>query len=148
MHRNDDSLGTGRRSYGGGRSELPPLALPSALSLPPPTHPQPPHVYDRADRLAGKPTLSSCLLLGSSEVLRSLRHYLRAQSLGHHIIDRLEERGVKRKRYTIFLERTREGHRQSGEYWNCFQGNVGETSEKRSGAYNYELFRVHRHHLE
>jgi len=29
-------------------------------------------------------------------VLRSLRHYLRAQSRGHHIIDRLEERGVER----------------------------------------------------
>ena len=29
-----------------------------------------------------------------SEVLRSLRHYLRAQSQGHHTIDCLEERGV------------------------------------------------------
>ena len=36
------------------------------------------------------------LLLGSSEVLRSLRHYLRAQSQGHHVIDRLEERSVER----------------------------------------------------
>ena len=51
---------------------------------------------DRADRLAGKATLTSGLLLGRSEVLRSLRHYLRAQSQGHHIIDRLEERGVER----------------------------------------------------
>ena len=50
---------------------------------------------DRADRLAGKATLTSGLLLGSSEVLRSLRHYLRAQSQRHHTIDRLEERGVK-----------------------------------------------------
>ena len=32
----------------------------------------------------------------SSVVLRSLRHYLRAQSQGHHTIDHLEERGVKR----------------------------------------------------
>ena len=30
---------------------------------------------DRADRLAGKATLISGLLLGRSEVLRSLRHY-------------------------------------------------------------------------
>ena len=30
------------------------------------------------------------------EVLRSLRHYLRAQSQGHYTIDRLEERGVER----------------------------------------------------
>ena len=51
---------------------------------------------DRADRLAGKATLTSGLLLGRAEVVRSLRHYLRAQSQGHHTIDRLEERGVER----------------------------------------------------
>ena len=50
----------------------------------------------RADRLAGKAALTSGLLLGRSEVLRSLRHYLRAQSQGHHTTDRLEERGVER----------------------------------------------------
>ena len=43
---------------------------------------------DRADRLAGE------VRLGRSEVLRSLRHYLQAQSRGHHTIDRLEDRGV------------------------------------------------------
>ena len=52
---------------------------------------------NRADRLAGKATLTSGLILGRSEVLRSLRHYLQAQSQGHHTTDRLEERGVKRK---------------------------------------------------
>ena len=36
------------------------------------------------------------LFLGRSEVLRSLRHYLRAQSQGRHTTDRLEERGVER----------------------------------------------------
>ena len=51
---------------------------------------------DRADRLADKATLVSGLLLGRSEVLRSLRHYLQAQSQGHHTIDRLKERGVER----------------------------------------------------
>ena len=59
---------------------------------------------DRADRLVGKATLTSGLLLGRSEMLRSLRHYLRAQSQGHHIIDRLEERGVERgsaRRYSL-----------------------------------------------
>ena len=50
----------------------------------------------RADRLAGKAALTSGLLLGRSEVLMSLRHYLRAQSQGYHTIDRLEERGVER----------------------------------------------------
>ena len=51
---------------------------------------------DQADRLAGKATLTSVLLLGISEVLRSLRHHLRTQSQEHHTIDRLKERGVKR----------------------------------------------------
>ena len=41
-------------------------------------------------------TLTSRLLLGRSEVLRSLRHYLQAQSQGHHTIDCLEERGIER----------------------------------------------------
>ena len=50
----------------------------------------------RADRLAGKATLTSGLLLGRSEVLKNLRHYLRAQNQGRHTIDRLEERGVER----------------------------------------------------
>ena len=47
---------------------------------------------DRADRLAGKATITSGLLFGKSEVLRNLRHYLRAQSQGHHTIDYLNER--------------------------------------------------------
>ena len=51
---------------------------------------------DRADRLAGKAALTTGLLLGRSELLRSLRYYLRAQSQGHHTIDCLEERGVER----------------------------------------------------
>ena len=51
---------------------------------------------DGADRLAGKATLISGLLLGRSEMPRSLRHYLRAQSQGHHTVDSLEERGEER----------------------------------------------------
>ena len=46
---------------------------------------------DRANRLAGKATLTVGLLLGRAEVLRSLR-----QSQGHHTIDRLDERGVEK----------------------------------------------------
>ena len=41
---------------------------------------------DRVYRLADKATLTSGLLLGRFEVLRSLRHYLRVQSQGHHTI--------------------------------------------------------------
>ena len=51
---------------------------------------------DRSDRLAGKATLTSSLLLGRSATLRSLRHYMRVQSQGYHTIDHLEERGVER----------------------------------------------------
>ena len=42
---------------------------------------------DRADRLAGKATITGVLRLRRSAVLRSFRHYLRAQSQGHHTID-------------------------------------------------------------
>ena len=52
---------------------------------------------DRADKLAGKVTIRNGLRLGRSEVLKSMRHYLRAQSQGHHTIDRLEERGSARR---------------------------------------------------
>ena len=51
---------------------------------------------DRADRLVGNATITNGLLLGKSEMLRSLRHYLRAQSQGHHTVDRLKERDVER----------------------------------------------------
>ena len=61
---------------------------------------------DRAGRLAEKASLIRGLLLGRSEVLRSLRHFLWAQSQGHHTIDHLQggERRRKRKRYMIFLK--------------------------------------------
>ena len=45
------------------------------------------------------------------------------------------ERRGKRKRSTIFLEMTREGHRQSDEHWNCFRGSVGKIEERRGGAH-------------
>ena len=62
----------------------------------------PGHVWvrgnDRADGPAGKVAITSSLRLGRSEVLRSLKHYKRAESQGHHTIDRLKERGVERGR--------------------------------------------------
>ena len=51
---------------------------------------------DREERLAGKITLTSGLLLGKSEMLRSLRYYLRVQRQGHYTIDCLEERELER----------------------------------------------------
>ena len=38
-----------------------------------------------------------------------------------------EKEDGKRKHWMIFLKRTREGHCQSDEHWNCFKGNSGET---------------------
>jgi len=73
---------------------------------------------DRADRLAGKAALTSGMLLGRSEVMRSLRHYLRAQSQGHHTNDRLEERVAER-----------------GSARRRFKSNVGETAERRGRAH-------------
>ena len=35
----------------------------------------------------------------------------------------------------IFLARTREGHHQSDGHWNCFKGDVGETSESQGGVH-------------
>ena len=62
------------------------------------------------------------MLLAKEELYNTYTDYLRAQSQGHHTIDRLEIRGVgKRKRSTIFLERRRKGYRQSDERWNCFK---------------------------
>ena len=78
---------------------------------------------DRADKLAGKAILTRGLFLGSSEVLRSLRHYLRAQSQGYHTSDRLEERGVERgsARRSSFKRRER-AIVKSDEHWNRFKG--------------------------
>ena len=43
---------------------------------------------------------SQVAYFSEAEVLGSLRHCLRAQSQGHHTIDRLEERGMERESAT------------------------------------------------
>ena len=95
---------------------------------------------DRADRLAGKATHTSGLLLGRSEVLRSLRHYLRAQNQEHHTIDRLEERGVERGSAGRSSFKGRERAI-------VFKGDVGETFWE-TGWSGCGLFRAHGCHLE
>jgi len=40
------------------------------------------------------------------------------------------------------------GHCRSDEHWNCFKDNVGETSERRSGAYYYGFSRARGYHLQ
>ena len=69
---------------------------------------------------------------GSAEELKTLPAGTKPRT-SHHRSPRGERRGMK-KRSTIFLERTREGHRQSDEHWNRFKGNVGETSERQGRA--------------
>ena len=91
---------------------------------------------DRADGQAGKATLTSGLLLGRSEVLRSLRHYVRVQSHGHHPIDRLEERGVERgsARRSSLKGRERAIVNQTN-IGTVSKATLGETSERRGGAH-------------
>ena len=103
---------------------------------------------DRAKRLAGKATLTSGLLLGRSEVLRSLRHYLRAKSQEHHTTDRLEERGVERGS-------ARRSSLKGRERAVFSQTNIGTVSKailgkrlRETGWSAYGLFRAHIYPLE
>ena len=91
--------------------------------------------------MAGKATITSGLHLRTSEVLRCLRPYLRAQSQGYDTIDRQEEREAWKEEALDDLPRKdeRESHRQSDEHWNRFKGDVRETYERRGGAHNYGL---------
>ena len=87
---------------------------------------------DRADKLAGKATLTGGLLLGRSEVLRSLRHYLRAQSQGHRTIDRLEDRGGDKRSSSKGRERDIINQMNIG---NVSKATTGNLSERRGGAH-------------
>ena len=53
----------------------------------------------------------------------------------------------KRRHSTIFLDRTRKGHRQSDEQWTCFKGNVEKTSERHGGALMGSYERIDRYHF-
>ena len=59
-------------------------------------------------------------------MLRSLRHYLRAQI--KDIKPSIAWKREARKEEAL-------DDRHSDEHWKCFKGNVGETSERRDGAY-------------
>ena len=87
---------------------------------------------DRADRLAGKAVLTSGLLQGRSELLRSLRHYQQAQSQGHHTIDRLEERGVERG----FARRSSfKGRERAFAFGTVLKATLEKLSERRGEAH-------------
>ena len=87
------------------------------------------------DRLVGKTTIASGLHLGRSEVLRSLRHYMRAQNQGRHTIDRLEERGVERGSARRSSSKGRDRAIVSqNEHLNLLKSNIGENCDRRDGA--------------
>ena len=74
-----------------------------------------------AASLVCRPRLYGRLHLGRSGLLRSLRQYVRGKMpRTSRYRSPGGERRRKRKRFAIFLERTREGHRQSDQHWNCF----------------------------
>ena len=101
---------------------------------------------DQADRLADKATLASGLLLGRPEVLKSLRHYLWAQSQGRHTIDCLEERGASSSARRSSLkgrERAIVNQMNTGTVSKATLGKLLRDGVERNG-----LFRAHRCHLE
>ena len=58
----------------------------------------------------------------------------------------MDRHSIKRRRQMIFLDRTREGRRQSDEHWNSFKGTL--VKRLRDGGWRgYGLFRTHRYHL-
>ena len=73
------------------------------------------------------------LHLGRYEVLRSLRHYLRAQCQGHHSPSIAWRRGVQEEALNDRHWEDEKG--PSDQHWNCFKGNIGETPERRGGAH-------------
>ena len=85
---------------------------------------------EQIDRLAGKATLTSGLLLGRSEVLRSLRHYPQAPSIAWR--RRGVERGSARRSSLKGRERAIVSQPNIGTVW---KATFGETSERRGGAH-------------
>ena len=79
-------------------------------------------ISKQPDWRAKPPPQVPLLRLGRSEVLRSLRHYLRAQSQVHHTIDRLEERGQERGN----ARRSSLKGREKAKHWKYFKSKVGE----------------------
>ena len=103
---------------------------------------------DRADRLAGKATITCGLRLRRSEVLRRWDITCRHKAIRtSHYRSPGGERRRTRKRSTLFLKRTWKDHRQSDQHWNYFKGYTGET-QRETGWSVYGLSQAHRYHLE
>ena len=86
--------------------------------------------------------------LGRSEVLRSLRHYLRAQSQEHRTIDRLEDSGEQRgTARQSSVKGTRTGHRLVRPTLDLFQ-TAAARKLLRDGGDPYGRSQTLRYHLE
>ena len=85
---------------------------------------------DRTDRLTDETTTESGFRFGRSEVLWSLRRYLRVSvkpRISHQWSTRQERNICNLCRSTIYLERTRSTVSQSNKLWNYFESNNKET---------------------
>ena len=96
---------------------------------------------EQIDWRAKQPSQVACVL--KTEVLRSLRHWLRAQSHGHHTIDRLEERGVEKEsaRRSSLKGRERAIVNQK-TIGTVSKATLGKTSEGWDGAHKVFTERV------
>ena len=89
---------------------------------------------ERADRLASTADITSGLQLGSTEVLRGLKNVLNMDRPEHHSIDLMKERGEEKGngRHSTLHGRERSVFNQVNT--GSFEGNLGETAERRGGA--------------
>ena len=85
-----------------------------------------------ADRLASTADITSGLQLGRAEVLRGLRNFLNTDKPEHHSFE--GKRSGKKKRPTFHRPRSRTIYVQPGRYGHSFEGNLGETAERRGGV--------------
>ena len=90
---------------------------------------------ERADRLASTVETTCGLKLGRAEVLSDFRNFLNMDRPEHHSIDRLKERGMEKGsgRHSTLQGLERSVFNQAD--WHCFEGNLGETAERWSGAH-------------
>ena len=66
---------------------------------------------------------------------------MRAQSQGHHAIDRLEERGIERgAALDVLRVKDEKGLSSVRPKWECFKDNTEETFETRGRERNLKAF--------
>ena len=103
---------------------------------------------DWANGVVGKAAITCSLCLRGSDMLRSLRHYLCAQSQGQHISDHQEERGMEEEALSDLPWKDK--RRAPSMRWTLeqFKDFIGKTSERQDGVFLYGFFWACRYHLE